>query len=91
MVIQVELFGIPRQRAGAATIRMELPGEQIALASVYQELGRRFPDFAAACLDGGRLRPEYIVNLGGDRFVSDPGVVVRSGDSLLMMSADAGG
>ena len=91
MVIQVELFGIPRQRAGSATVRIELPGEQTVLARVYQELGRRFPDLAAACLEGSRLRPEYIVNIGGERFVSDPGAVLRSGDSLLMMSADAGG
>jgi molybdopterin converting factor small subunit len=91
MVIQVELFGILRQRAGTATVRIELPGEQTVLANVYQELGRRFPDLAAACLEGSRLRPEYIVNIGGERFVSDPGAVLRAGDALLMMSADAGG
>ncbi len=91
MVIHVELFGIPRQRAGVAVVQVELPGEQTDLGSIFRELGRRYPEWAAACLDGGRLRAEYVVNIGGERFVSDPGVVLRSGESLLMMSADAGG
>jgi molybdopterin converting factor small subunit len=91
MVIQVELFGIPRQRAGTPTVRLEFAGDRVALATVYAELARRFPAWAAACLDHGSLRPEYLVNIGGERFISDPGFPLQPGESLLLMSADAGG
>ena len=91
MVIQVELFGIPRQRAGTSAVCLEFGGDRVALAAVVDELARRFPGLAAACLDDGSLRPEYLVNLGGERFISDPGFSLKPGDSLLLMSADAGG
>lgn len=91
MVIHVELFGIPRQRAGTPTVCLEFGGERVALAAVYDELARRFPGLAAACLDRGGLRPEYLVNLGGEQFIFDPGFPLKPGDSLLLMSADAGG
>ena len=91
MVIQVELFGIPRQRAGRPAVRLEFAEDRVPLAAVYKELARRFPDLAAACLDRGRLRPEFLINVGGERFVSDPDFPLQPGESLLLMSADAGG
>ena len=48
MVIHVELFGIPRQRAGTPTVCLEFGGERVALAAVVDELARRFPGLAAA-------------------------------------------
>ena len=91
MTLQIEFFGIPRQRAGTARTSLSLPGEQTCLADAFRELALAFPGFAACCLDGQRLCPAYIVNVGGEKFVTDPDYVLRAGDSLLIMSADAGG
>ncbi len=91
MVIHVEFFGIPRQRAGTSAVGLEFGGEHVALAFVLAELARQFPEWGAACLDRGSLRPEYLANLGGEQFISDPGFPLQPGDALLLMSADAGG
>jgi hypothetical protein len=51
----------------------------------------RWPQTAAECLNGGRLHPSLSANLDGETFVTDPAAVVRRGQSLLILSADAGG
>ncbi|MCE9547894.1 MAG: MoaD/ThiS family protein [Planctomycetia bacterium] len=85
--IRVELFGIPRQRAGVA----ETSAEGNRLADVLADLAARFPGLAEACIDAGRLRPGYVANLRGERFVSDPDTPISADDCLLILSADAGG
>ena len=56
-------------------------------------LGRvgRFPALERECIEGGRIKDGYVVNLGGQRFVTDPDITVESGCCVLIMSADAGG
>ena len=87
MSIVVELFGICRQRAGVASA--DVPGS--CLGDVLEELATRYPRLAAECIDRRRLRAGYLANLGGQRFVSDPDTPLAAGDSLLLMSLDAGG
>jgi molybdopterin converting factor small subunit len=89
MSITVELFGIPRSRAGVA--RTEASGTR--LDEVVAELARRFPRLAEECLDParGRLQPGTLANLNGQRFVTDPATALAPGDALLILSADAGG
>jgi molybdopterin converting factor small subunit len=91
MRIQVEFYGISRQRAGTANAVVELDSEPGRLGDVISNLGARFPGLAAICLQSGRLRAGFLVNVGGERFVSDPETPVRGGESLLILSADAGG
>ena len=91
MTIRIELFGIPRQRCGTGCVELETSGTPMALADVLRQLGARYPAFARDCLDQANLRPQYVANLGGRRFLGDPSSVVAPGDSLLIMSADAGG
>lgn len=89
MSITVELFGIPRQRAGVA--KTEAAGTR--LDEVLADLARRFPRLAEECFrqrDGG-LKSGTLVNLNGRRFVTDPATVLAPGDALLILSADAGG
>ena len=89
MSITVELFGIPRQRAGVA--KTEATGTR--LDEVLADLARRFPRLAEECFrqrDGG-LKSGTLVNLNGRRFVTDPATVLAPGDALLILSADAGG
>jgi molybdopterin converting factor small subunit len=87
MLITVELFGIPRERAGIA----KTPADGARLDEVLSDLARRFPRLAEGCILHGVLRPGYLANLNGQRFVSDPSTPLASGDSLLILSADAGG
>jgi molybdopterin converting factor small subunit len=89
MNITVELFGIPRQRAGVS--RTDAVGTR--LDEVVADLARRFPRLAEECFreDRGGLKPGTLANLNGKRFVTDPATALTPGDALLILSADAGG
>ena len=86
-MVCVELFGIARQRAGVEEVHLEANSLREALAA----LAKRFPELAKSCFDGGQLRHGFIANLNGDRFITDPETLIRPDDSLLILSADAGG
>jgi len=87
MSVTVELFGIPRARAGVAEVIVS--GN--CLGEVLVDLARCCPGLATACLDGRNLRPGYTANLRGERFVTDPETPLANGDRLLLMALDAGG
>jgi molybdopterin converting factor small subunit len=94
MSVSVELFGIPRERAGVA----QTTATAGTLAGVLLELGERYPRFAESCLQSGALpgghgalAKGYIVNLNGERFISDELTPLKPGDAILIFSADAGG
>jgi hypothetical protein len=89
--IHVEFYGIPRQRAGTSHTSVSVPVSQVSLGFVLCELAHRFPALAEMCIDRGSLRSGFIVSIGGERFVCDPRTRVGPGDTLLLMSADAGG
>jgi molybdopterin converting factor small subunit len=85
MSLVVEFFGIPRQRAGVASIVLgehELPA---TLGHLWSDLHTRFPQLEPA------LSPHVAINLDGLRFVQDPQVTLRGVTHVLVMSADAGG
>jgi molybdopterin converting factor small subunit len=90
MGIHVEFFGVARQRAGTATAVVPVEGT-VTLGSLLDRLAVEFPHWASECLEGNRLRPGYIVNVNGDRFVRDVQEPLEDEASLLIMSADAGG
>ncbi|MCA9230972.1 MAG: hypothetical protein KDA57_09990 [Planctomycetales bacterium] len=87
MSVTVELFGIPRARAGLAVA--SAAGN--CLGDALADLGRQFPGLAETCLDGRSLRPGYTANLRGERFVTDPETPLADGDTLLLLALDAGG
>jgi molybdopterin converting factor small subunit len=87
MQVVVELFGIPRERAGIA--RTTASGQ--CLGDVLVDLATRYPDLAESCIEGRELRPGFTANLGGDRFVTAPDTILNEGDSVLLLSIDAGG
>jgi molybdopterin converting factor small subunit len=91
VTVTIELFGIPRQRAGIAQCQFAFDGDQVALGEVLARLAEQYPDFAADCIRSNRLAPGYVANLRGERFVSDPATILGDGDALLILSADAGG
>jgi sulfur-carrier protein len=87
MQVAVELFGIARSRAGVSRTSAQGP----SLGDVLTDLARRFPDLAETCFDGRRLRPGFIVNVCGNRFVSSPETTLDPGDTVMLLSLDAGG
>jgi molybdopterin converting factor small subunit len=87
MSVHVEFFGIPRQRAGV----VETTAAGARLGDVLADLAGRFPQLAEACLDGQQLQAGYVANVNGQAFVTDPATPLLPGDSLLILSADAGG
>ena len=90
MSIQVELFGIPRLRAGASVVEIKTD-HGLTLGEVLIRLAQDCPALERECIEAGRVKQGYVANLDGQKFVSDPDVIVESGSSLLIMSADAGG
>ncbi len=86
--MQVEFFGIPRQRAGVATATTS--GK--TLGDVLRDLARQFPQFAMDCLDKElQLEEHVIVNINGLRFVRDSRIALEPEDVLMILSADGGG
>ena len=91
MAILVELFGIPRARAGVEKISVLEDHDAATLGEVLDELGRLLPAVAESCLDQSRLRSGFIASIDGHIFSRDTDVVVKKGQSVLVLSADAGG
>ncbi len=91
MSVRVELFGIPRQRAGQAVVELEVCEESICLGNVVLQLAKLFPDLAEECFEGEQLQTGYVASIGGRKFVRSPDTKIPAGESLLIMSADSGG
>jgi hypothetical protein len=94
-MITVELYGVPRLRAGTARVTLPLPdpgpAAALTLAAALDGLGRACPALDGPVVSGGRVRPGYRLSLNGDRFVSDPDTPLADGDVLILLTADVGG
>ena len=86
ITMRVELLGVPRERAGVA----ELELQAATLGELLVALAVRLPSLGEL-ITAGRLKPSVVANLNGDRFVSDPRTELKESDSVLILSADAGG
>ncbi len=87
MPVRIEFYGIPRQRAGVEAVDVEAED----LGTALELLAAAVPPFARSCLERGQLKTGYIANLNGQLFTSDPRTPLANGDSLLILSTDAGG
>jgi len=85
--IRVEFYGIPRRRAGVASLDVAASN----LEEAFEQIAAALPAMAESCLAHGRLQPGYLANLNGTRFTTDPSTPLNSGDTLLILSADVGG
>jgi molybdopterin converting factor small subunit len=86
-MITVELFGVPRLRAGLASVRVEASD----LGSALRTLANACPNLDGSILVDGRAHPSYKVSLNGEAFVIDPSTALVDGDVLLLLAADVGG
>jgi molybdopterin converting factor small subunit len=84
--MQVEFLGVSRQRAGIA----ELAVEATTLGELLLTLSDRLPSLSDVIV-GNRLHPAFVANLNGDEFICDPDTKLNATDSVLILSADAGG
>ncbi len=85
--ITIELFGMPRARAGVR----ELVVPATTVGEALAELIAKCPQLSDVVNADGGLAPQYLLSLDGKRFVSDVSQPLRPGDRLLLLSADAGG
>jgi sulfur-carrier protein len=86
-MVTIELYGVPRMRAGRDVVAVEAGCLGDALAA----LGRECPALAPSVVDGQRLRPFYVVAINGIQFTADAKHPLRDGDAIILLSADAGG
>lgn len=83
----VELYGIPRLRAGRDFLELEAS----TLGEALLELASAFPGLAGTVVVGDRLQPAFKASINSERFVEDPGEPLRPTDLLILLSADVGG
>lgn len=86
-MVTIELYGVPRLRAGTARLSVEARNVGEAIGA----LGRECPALNGTVLDGGRVNAAYRLSVNGERFVSDVDAPLADGDALIVLSADVGG
>lgn len=88
----VELFGVARLKANTARITLTLPAGA-DLGAALSALGDALPILVGSVLvqDRHQLVPGFACNVNGQVFVRDMRTVVKAGDSILILSSDAGG
>ena len=87
-MIRVEFYGVPRARTGVAAVDIE---ETATLGDLLGRLTERYPALAPECVENQRISPYCKVNFDGRRFVTDPQTKLCGVQSVLILSADAGG
>lgn len=83
--VRVEFYGLARRRAGIAEIEVEAD----TVGSALEAIARECP--GSALLHEGRIAGEFLISLGGRRFVEDLKRAVPVGVCLLVLGADSGG
>ncbi len=88
----VELFGLARLLGKTSEVSLVLP-EEATLSHVFSALAERLPTLVGPVVtpERNRLTSGNACNINGKDFVRDPGIKVHPGDSILILSADAGG
>jgi len=86
--VHVELFGVPRLRAGVSRLAVEAAD----IGEALRALSRACPALLGSVLSSeGSLQPAYTLNINGQRFTTDPATPLRDGDSLILLAVDVGG
>lgn len=86
-MIRVELYEGARQIAGVATLDVEAT----TLGEALDAVRARHPELEPRVLVPGGLAPHWRASVGGRRFVEDPATPLADGETVLLVSALAGG
>jgi len=87
MPVEVELFGIPRQRAGCGRISVDAT----TVGDAIDAIQRHLPALTDLRQHDGSLSGHYLLSLDGERFLTDLAELLAADARLLLLSADAGG
>lgn len=87
MAVTIELFGIPRRRAGVEQLNVDAARLDEALQAAIEAC----PRLRECLTPDGRLRAGYLVNLNGRMFTTDVSSALQEGDRVILLSADVGG
>jgi molybdopterin converting factor small subunit len=61
------------------------------LSDILQQVAAQAPRLGQTLLAGGQLHDSLTINLDGNRFIRDPDTPIHDGQSVLILSTDAGG
>jgi molybdopterin converting factor small subunit len=86
-MLTIELFGIARLRAGCAAVEVAA-GD---LAQALDALVQRCPQLEPEVVRNGQLCDGFLASHNGERFLPDPSSPLAAGDTLLIVSSQAGG
>jgi molybdopterin converting factor small subunit len=88
----VELFGMARLIAKTKIVELQLP-QEATLADLLVALAEQLPSLVGRVIspEKNNLMSGCACNVNGLEFVRDPDVKIRTGDKILIISADAGG
>lgn len=86
-MVTVELYGLPRLRAGAEQV--EVPAGR--LADVLRALARALPGLEPDILREGRLTEHALLAVDGRDALDDLSAEIADGCVLVLVSAQAGG
>jgi molybdopterin converting factor small subunit len=86
-MITIELFGVPRLRAGQGRLDVEAA----TLGDALRALAFACPALDGPVVVGRGLHAAFRLSLNGERFLDDPEAPLADGDCLLLLAADAGG
>lgn len=85
--ITIELFGIPRHRAGRPEVQVPAGTIRDVLLSLQQAC----PALKDLRRDNGGLAPQYLLSVDGRSFLGDLNQTLVPGSRLILLSADVGG
>ena len=86
-MVVVELYGLPRLRAGAERIELA-PGR---LHALLVEMAAALPGLVPDIIAAGALTEHALVAIDGRSLLIDPAAEIPDGAVLVMISAQAGG
>ncbi len=86
-MVRIELYGVPRLRAGRQWVEVEA----YTVADALRETQRICPNIEPEVLNGGKLNPIYVVALNGGTLTRDVNVSLKEGDVLVLLTSQAGG
>ena len=90
--VKVELFGSPRIHCGTMAVELAVP-HPANRGSLVTALAEQCPALVGHGLKGDLTGPDdgYVFNLNGLAFLGDEDFALADGDSLLLLSSQAGG
>ncbi len=86
-MVVVELYGLPRLRAGAERCELPAGSLHVLLAGLAAALPGLVPDI----LRDGRLTEHALLAVDGRDLLVDPDAIIADGAVLVLISAQSGG